>query len=126
VGRIPHQPWRDRRRSTLGPAEGRSGGALGFNTFVLLANPGTQPAETTVQFVPDSGVPVVRTYVVPAMGRVTIDVTAAAPELQNHSFITLVATSGGVPIVVERSMYWNGAGLTWSGGSNAGATRLPD
>jgi len=107
-------------------AEGRSGGALGFNTFVLLANPGTQPAETTVQFVPDSGVPVVRTYVVPAMGRVTIDVTAAAPELQNHSFITLVATSGGVPIVVERSMYWNGAGLTWSGGSNAGATRLPD
>jgi hypothetical protein len=27
---------------------------------------------------------------------------------------------------VERSMYWDGAGLTWSGGSSAAGTRLPD
>jgi hypothetical protein len=107
-------------------AEGRSGGALGFHTYVLLGNPGQQSAETTVQFVPDSGSPVVKTYLVPAMSRLTIDVTAEAPELQDHSFITLIGTAGGVPIIVERSMYWNGAGLTWSGGSNAVATRLPE
>jgi subtilisin-like proprotein convertase family protein len=107
-------------------AEGRTGGALGFHTYVLLGNPGTQPAETTVEFVPDSGMPVVKTYVVPAMSRVTIDVTAEAPELQNRSFITLIGTTGDVPIVVERSMYWNGAGLTWSGGSSAAGTRLPE
>jgi subtilisin-like proprotein convertase family protein len=128
------EPWGESHSSfgaaTAAPrwalAEGRSGGALGFHTYVLLGNPGSQPAQTTVQFVPDSGTPVVKTYLVPAMSRLTIDVTADAPELQNHSFITLIGTTGDIPIVVERSMYWNGAGLTWSGGSNAGATRLPE
>ena len=66
-----------------------------------------------------------KTYNVPALSRFTVDVTAEAPELQNHSFTTLISTSGDVPIVVERSMYWDGAGITWSGGSNAPATRLP-
>ncbi len=33
---------------------------------------------------------------------------------------------GRRPIVVERSLYWDGAGLTWSGGSSAVATRLPE
>jgi hypothetical protein len=107
-------------------AEGRMGRALDFHTYVLLANPGSQPAEATVQFLADAGAPVVRTYNVPAMGRVTVDVSAAAPELQDRSFITLIETIGDIPIVVERSMDWNGAGLTWSGGSNAGATRLPE
>ena len=78
-----------------------------------------------MQFLPESGAPIVKTYIVPALSRFTIDVTAEAPELQNQSFMTLIATRGDVPIVVERSMYWNGAGLTWSGGSNAVATRLP-
>ena len=128
------QPWGESHTSPGAPAaaprwalaEGRTGGALNFHTFVLLANPGPQPAETTVQFLPDSGMPVVKTYLVAPMSRFTIDVTAEAPELQDRSFITLIATTGDVPIVVERSMYWNGAGLTWSGGSNAVATRLPE
>jgi hypothetical protein len=63
---------------------------------------------------------------VPAMSRFTVDVSTEAPELQGRSFITVVTTTGDVPIVVERSMYWTGAGLTWSGGSNALATRLPE
>jgi hypothetical protein len=107
-------------------AEGRTGGALNFHTYVLIANPGSQPAEATVQFLAEAAAPVVRTYVVPAMSRFTVDVTAEAPELEDRSFITLITTTGDVPIVVERSMYWNGAGLTWSGGSNAVATRLPE
>jgi uncharacterized repeat protein (TIGR01451 family) len=106
-------------------AEGRSGGALNFRTYVLLGNPGAQTATVNVQFLPDAGTPIVKMYNVPALSRFTIDVTAEAPELQNHSFTTLISTSGDVPIVVERSMYWDGAGITWSGGSNAPATRLP-
>jgi uncharacterized repeat protein (TIGR01451 family) len=106
-------------------AEGRSGGALNFHTYVLLGNPGTQAATVSVQFMPDSGAPILKTYTVPALSRFTLDVTAEAPELQNHSFATLISTTGAVPIVVERSMYWDGAGITWSGGSNAPATRLP-
>ena len=128
------QPWGESHTSPGAPAaaprwvlaEGRTGGALNFHTYVLLANPGPQPAETTVQFLPESGMPVVKTYDVAAMSRFTIDVTAEAPELRDRSFMTLISTSGDVPIVVERSMYWDGAGLTWSGGSNAGATRLPE
>jgi uncharacterized repeat protein (TIGR01451 family) len=106
-------------------AEGRSGGALNFHTYVLLGNPGAQAATVNVEFLPDSGAPIVKAYNVPALSRFTVDVTAEAPELQNHSFTTLISTGGDVPIVVERSMYWDGAGITWSGGSNASATRLP-
>jgi hypothetical protein len=106
-------------------AEGRSGGALNFHTYILVGNPGAQPATVTVQFVPDSGAPIVKTFVAAPMSRFTIDVTAEAPELRDHSFITLIATGGDVPIVVERSMYWDGAGITWSGGSSSLATRLP-
>jgi uncharacterized protein len=106
-------------------AEGRTGGALNFHTYILLGNPGSQQAEVNVQFLPESGAAVVKTYIVPAMSRFTIDVTGEAPTIQDQSFITLVSTTGDVPIVVERSLYWDGAGITWSGGSNAPATRLP-
>jgi uncharacterized repeat protein (TIGR01451 family) len=107
-------------------AEGRAGGALNFRTYILLGNPGVQPAEATVQFLLDSGAPIVRTYVVAAGSRLTIDAASEVPALQDRSFGTVVTTTGDVPIVVERSMYWDGAGLTWSGGSNASATRLPE
>jgi hypothetical protein len=57
---------------------------------------------------------------------VTLDVTAEAPGIRDQSFITLIETTSNLPIVVERSLYWNGDGLRWSGGSNAAATRLPE
>jgi uncharacterized repeat protein (TIGR01451 family) len=107
-------------------AEGRTGGALNFHTYILLGNPSAQAADVTVEFLPQTGTPVTKTYNVPAGSRFTIDATFEAPAIQNGSFITLISTAGGVPIVVERSLYWDGAGLTWSGGSSAVATRLPE
>jgi uncharacterized repeat protein (TIGR01451 family) len=107
-------------------AEGRTGGALNFHTYILLGNPSQQAADVTVEFLPQTGSPVVKTYNVAAGSRFTIDATFAAPTIQNGSFITLISTAGGVPIVVERSLYWDGAGITWSGGSSAVATRLPE
>jgi hypothetical protein len=89
-------------------------------------NPGAQPADVTVEFLPESGTSIVKTYAVAATSRFTLDATAEAPQIQDRSFITLITTSGNLPIVVERSLYWDGAGLTWSGGSNAVATRLPE
>jgi uncharacterized protein len=106
-------------------AEGRTGGPLNFHTYILLGNPGAQTAEVTVRFLPQSGTEVVKTYTVLANSRFTIDATADAPGIQNGSFMTVISTAGDVPIVVERSLYWDGAGLTWSGGSSAVATRLP-
>jgi hypothetical protein len=37
----------------------------------------------------------------------------------------LVEATNGVEIVVERSIYWDAAGVTWAGGTNVVATRLP-
>ena len=128
------QPWGESHVShgatTTGSrwalAEGRTGGALNFHTYVTLMNPGAQPAEVTVEFLPESGTPVLKTYTVAATSRFTIDVSSEAPQIQDRSFNTLISTSGNAQIFVERSLYWDGAGLMWSGGSNAAATRLPE
>jgi hypothetical protein len=47
------------------------------------------------------------------------------PTLSNESFGSVVAVTNGVPIFVERSLYWNAGGVIWAGGTKAMATRLP-
>ena len=47
------------------------------------------------------------------------------PELQNESFGARIDVTNGVPIAVERSLYWNANGVFWAGGTNALATPLP-
>ena len=51
-------------RAPLGLAEGRVGGAFGFQTFVLLANPDVSAATVTATFLRTTGAPVVKTFVV--------------------------------------------------------------
>ena len=80
-------------------AEGATGPF--FETFVLLANPGDAAAEATVTFLPESGVPVVKTKTVPARGRLTINVEAEDQALQNAAVATRVESTQ--PIVVERA-----------------------
>ena len=36
----------------------------------------------------------------------------------------LVESLNGVPIVVERAMYWNGGGEFWGGGTNETGFRI--
>jgi hypothetical protein len=43
----------------------------------------------------------------------------------DESFAANVAVTNNVPIFVERSLYWNAEGITWAGGTNASAVRLP-
>jgi hypothetical protein len=45
--------------------------------------------------------------------------------MQESSFGAGVAVTNDVPIVAERSMYWDSNGVTFSGGTSAIATRLP-
>ena len=47
----------------------------------------------------------------------------AAPDDPATTFGTLIQSN--VPIAVERSMYWNANGQTWSAGTNATATLVP-
>ena len=50
-------------------AEGRTGGAHEFFTYILLSNPQTTAADVTVTYLREAGVPIVRPYTVPATAR---------------------------------------------------------
>jgi autotransporter-associated beta strand protein len=108
-----------------GLAEGRVGGPEGYQTYVLLANPGTTKATATVTFLRESGVPLIKTIEVGATSRVNLTVGPGTdvPELTNERFGAIITADQ--PIVVERAMFWDVNGEVWSAGTNATATRLP-
>jgi hypothetical protein len=104
-------------------AEGRVGGPQSHQTYILLANPGNQPATVTVSYLRETGGPVQKQYVVPAVARFNIDVGARVPELSNEAFGAFIQSTQ--PIFVERSIYSNAGGIFWSAGTDATATRIP-
>ena len=108
-----------------GLAEGRIGGPHEFDTFILLANPSAQEAQVTITYLREGGAPIARTYAVPPTSRFNVDVKTVVPELRESSFGARIEVTNGVPIAVERSLYWNANGVFWAGGSNALATPLP-
>jgi hypothetical protein len=106
-----------------GLAEGRAGGSLNFHTYILLANPQSAAATVTVSFLREQGPPVVKSYTVPT-SRFNID-TSNVTELQDESFGVDIQVTNAVPIIVERSVYWDSNGYLFSGGTNATGSRLP-
>jgi len=104
-------------------AEGENGGPLSAETYVLLANPSADAASVKVTILPSDGSPSSsRTYTVPANSRFTLgpDQFTAGGRL----FGTVVESVNAVPIVVERSLYWNALGMFWAGGTNETGVRL--
>ncbi len=85
-------------------AEGATGSF--FNTDVLLANPNAVPAPITMTFYKDDGSTVTQSQTLPATSRVTISVKDIAG-LESASFATAVASTGNLPIMVERTMTWD-------------------
>jgi hypothetical protein len=109
-----------------GLAEGRIGTPLNYHTYILLANPQTTAASVTVTFMRENGLPpIVKTYTVPPTSRFNIDVNFVDPAMQNEYVGADVKVTNGVPIVVERSMYWDWNGVLFKGGTNATGVRLP-
>ena len=108
-----------------GLAEGRVGGPREFATYILLANPSTQAADVKVVYLREGGAPIEKTYTVQPTSRFNIDVKGDVPELDGGSFGAVIDVKNGVPIAVERSLYWNANGVLWAGGTNALATPLP-
>jgi hypothetical protein len=108
-----------------GLAEGRIGTPRRFTTYILLANPSATAANVTVTYLREAGAPVTKTYTVPPTSRFNIDVAGAVPELHDESFGARIEVTNGVPIAVERSLYWDANGIFWAGGTNALATPLP-
>ena len=82
-------------------AEGSTG--EGFDTFILMQNPNDAPAPTAVAFSTEDGIQDGTLLEIPANSRVTMRLSDYMPD--TWSISTMVASE--VPIVVERSMYWN-------------------
>jgi hypothetical protein len=101
------------------------GGPQGYQTYILLANPQTVPANVIVRFLrEDGGAPVVKTYIVAAKSRFNLPIDASTvPEITDGAFGADITCQ--IPIMVERSMYSNAIGQVWAAGTNATATRLP-
>jgi hypothetical protein len=126
-------PWQEAHNSLgltatatrWGTADGRAGGARAYQTYVLVANPSpTDTANLTVTFARAGGLLTTRTHSVGPGRRLSIDCNDI-PELADTTFGVIVESTNGVGIVVERATYWNAGGVTWAGGTNVTATRLP-
>ncbi|MGE3844123.1 MAG: IPT/TIG domain-containing protein, partial [Vicinamibacterales bacterium] len=102
-------------------AEGATGHF--FDMFVLLANPSATAADVRVTFLKPDGSTLVRTYSVASQSRFNIWVDYEHPSLADTAVSTTVEVTNGVPIVVERSMWWPGDAGTWREAHNSpGAT----
>jgi hypothetical protein len=106
-------------------ADGRVGGARGYQTYVLVANPSTSAtANLTATFMRSDGVVVTRTLTLGPNRRLNIFCNEI-PELANAEFGVVVESTNGVPIAVERATYWDAGGVTWAAGTNVTATPIP-
>jgi len=103
-------------------AEGEVGGSSSFMSYILIANPSGQDANVRVTLLRANGAPpVVSTYTVAANSRLTL---YQFPLTSGEKFGAMVESTNGIPVVAERSMYWNANGLYWSGGTNETGVRL--
>jgi hypothetical protein len=107
-------------------AEGEDGGARQCQTYVLVANQGSPAGQVEVTLLFEDGGRVVRTFDIPAHGRITIDAGASFPEARHRRFGIIVESVGvPLPLVVERSMYMSMDGMLWSAGAVSAATPIP-
>lgn len=102
-------------------AEGRVGGTVASQTYILLANPGSSPASVTITYLREGSAPIVQTHNVPATSRMTV--APAEYGLVDENFGALVVATAS--IAAERALYWTCVGVFWAAGTNATATRLP-
>lgn len=99
-------------------AEGETGGAHNAVSCFLLANPSARDADVTLTLLRDNGLaPVTVQATVKANSRLSLDSTEF-PLLSGEQFGTVVESTNGVPIAVERSLYWDGEGKTWIAGTS--------
>jgi uncharacterized delta-60 repeat protein len=77
-----------------------------FDLDVLIANPNTLAAPITVRFLKDDGSVIVQNLTVAATSQRTLHVDQIAG-LEGTAVSTEVTSNAGLPLVVERSMFWD-------------------
>jgi hypothetical protein len=78
----------------------------------------SQAADLRVTYYRRSGDPIVTTRRLGAGLRANIQVNVDVPQLSNESFWATIESTNGVPIVVERSVYWDSEGRFTKAGTN--------
>lgn len=101
-------------------AEGNTGPY--FDLFVLIANPFPYEAQVTVTYLMPVGSRVVNYYSVAASSRFSIWVDYEDARLADTAVAVKVQSMNGVPIVVERALWWPGAFGQWYEGHNSAGT----
>ena len=109
-----------------GLAEGESGGPLGKDTFILIANTSAFDGGVQVTLLFEDGTTAAATVPIKANSRTTVYVNGDFPTAANRRFGAIVESIGATPaqVVVERAMYWDALGQRWAAGTNALATKL--
>lgn len=98
-------------------AEGATGSF--FDLFFLIANPGAQQAVVEGRYLLPDGSVVTRTYPVAPNSRFNIWVDQETAELADTALGASFQVTNGVPVIVERAMWWPGSVGTWQEGHNS-------
>jgi uncharacterized repeat protein (TIGR01451 family) len=98
-------------------AEGATGSF--FNMFILIANPSTDAAEVQLDYLLSNGQTVTVNHTVAANSRLTLNAAQEAPQLASANVSTVATSTNGVPIVVERAMWWPAGGANWQEAHNS-------
>lgn len=77
-----------------------------FDTDILLANPRATDTEAQITFIKPDGTTVPLTRQVPAMSRVTIPLKSV-PGIEATEVSTVVIPQDGLPLGVERTVFWD-------------------
>lgn len=102
-------------------AEGATGPF--FDLFVLIANPNPSTAEVEARYFLVDGSVEDRQYSVPGNSRFNVWVDAEGGALADAAVSAQFTSANGVPIIVERAMWWPGSSATWyEAHSSPGAT----
>ncbi len=103
-------------------AEGATGPY--FDLFVLVANPGDTPAQIEASYLLPDGSSVEKQFSVPGNSRYNIWVDYEDARLADTAVSTSIRSANGVPVIVERALWWpspdwyeahNSAGATTTG-----------
>ena len=102
-------------------AEGATGPF--FNLFILVANPTSMPAPLEVRYLLTDGRVIMRQHTAAANSRLTIGVHGEHADLANAAMSAIVTSTTGVPVLVERAMWWPANAPAWyEAHASAGAT----
>ncbi len=85
-------------------AEGATGPY--WDLFVLIANPGSAEAQVEATYLLPDGTTLTRPYTVKAKSRFNIWVDLEDARLADTAVSTTIRSTNGVPVIVERAMWW--------------------